>query len=156
MRLAEEKALAVSLMRPGYWILAADTVVVLDGVIMGKPETKDHAISMLSRLQSRTHEVFTGYALLKNDQEPFIKVSHTRSLVKIRQMSSQETLDYVNTGEPMDKAGAYAIQGLGAAIVERVEGSYTNVVGLPLSEVALDMRDLGIFDFLREASKNVE
>lgn len=154
MRLSREKAEAISGINPRQWVLAADTVVVLDKKILGKPGSTQHAISMLSTLQSRTHEVFTGYTIIREEPGRFIKSAHVRSAVKIRAMSSREVSDYVSTGEPMDKAGAYAIQGLGAALVEWVEGSYTNVVGLPLSEVALNLRDLGIFDFLKEASNN--
>jgi septum formation protein len=154
MRLSREKSEAVSGINPLQWVLAADTVVVLDNKILGKPESREHAISMLSTLQSRTHQVFTGYTIIRAQPEGFVKTAHVKSLVKIRTMSSREVSDYVDTGEPMDKAGAYAIQGLGAAIVEWVNGSYTNVVGLPLSEVALNLRDLGIFDFLKEASNN--
>ncbi len=152
-RLALEKGRFISAKYPDHLIIAADTVVVLDKLILGKPESVDDAIYMLSRLQSRTHEVFTGYAIIRGRPDKVEKVDCVRSLVKIRSLSLREIKDYVSSGEPMDKAGAYAIQGIGAAIVERVDGSYTNVVGLPLSEVAKELQDLGIFDFLKEAAK---
>lgn len=147
-RLADEKASDVAQKYPGSWILGADTIVVIDDRILGKPANVAEAIRMLSTLSGRTHVVYTGYAIL-NSRFPQMKiVAYVRSEVFIRALSQEEIIGYVRTGEPLDKAGAYAIQGVGAAIVEKVYGSYTNVVGLPLCEVARDFKKLEIFDFL--------
>ena len=143
-RLAGEKAAALA--EPGELVLAADTIVVLDNEILGKPGDRDAAISMLSRLRGREHEVLTGVALLEAASARTAQAIE-RSRVKMADLSTEEIVWYVETGEPMDKAGAYAIQGLGALFVEAVNGSYTNVVGLPLPTVYRLFRELG-FDLL--------
>jgi len=148
VRLALAKAMDVSERIRDMWILGADTVVLIDGKILGKPRDRDEAREMLAMLTGRTHEVFTGYAIFLARVPELKRVRYVTSRVHIRDLSAQEIVDYVDTGEPMDKAGAYAIQGIGSGIVERISGSYTNVVGLPLCEVARDLKDLGIFDFL--------
>ncbi len=147
-RLALDKAQEVAAMVPGQWVLGADTIVVIDGQILGKPHDKKEAKEMLSSLSHRTHTVFTGYALVNHLYPTKNRVRHVCSRVRMRALSPDEIAAYVNTGEPMDKAGAYAIQGIGSAIVAEVTGSYTNVVGLPLCEVAQDLQELAIFDFL--------
>jgi septum formation protein len=152
-RLAVAKARQVALSVPGRWVLGADTIVVIDGQILGKPHDADQAREMLAMLSDRTHTVFTGYALVNYGHPKGERVRHISSRVHIRTLSPDEIAAYVITGEPMDKAGAYAIQGIGAAIVARVTGSYTNVVGLPLCEVAQDLREMEIFDFLRRNGK---
>jgi septum formation protein len=149
-RLAFEKAREVSASYNHYWTLGADTVVVIDGRILGKPAHRDEARIMLSSLAGRSHEVFTGYALINSDCIERSVTGFSRSEVFIREMDRQEIEEYVETGEPMDKAGAYAIQGIGSAIVQRVSGSYTNVVGLPLCEVARELKRLKVYDFLKE------
>ncbi|MFH1117239.1 MAG: Maf family protein [Pseudomonadota bacterium] len=148
-RLALAKAEDVMEQFPGSWVLGGDTIVVIGGRILGKPRDKEDARSMLATLAAKTHEVYTGYALVNSLLPERHRVRHVRSGVHIRELSEEEIEGYVMTGEPMDKAGAYAIQGVGSGIVERVHGSYTNVVGLPLCEVARDLKELGIFDFLR-------
>ncbi len=152
-RLALEKAQDVAKRFPEAWVLGADTIVVIDKTILGKPNSTDEACYMLNTLAGRTHEVYTGYTIMRKSGLDQPLVNHVRSLVHIRKLSDQEISDYVASGEPMDKAGSYAIQGLGAAIVRKVEGSYTNVVGLPLCEVAKHLKDLGIFDFLGAKNK---
>ena len=147
-RLALAKARDVSRRVPNLWVLAADTIVVLGGHILGKPKDQEEAKSMLAALASRTHEVFTGYAIINASVPQKERVRSLRSEVHIRGLTPDEVSTYVSTGEPMDKAGAYAIQGIGSGIVERISGSYTNVVGLPLCEVMRDLKDLGIFNFL--------
>jgi len=148
-RLALAKARDVSKQYSQEWILGADTIVVIDDEILGKPQDEAEAHSMLARLASRTHQVFTGYAVV-NASHPEVEIVRcVVSSVHIRELSSEEIEGYVQTGEPMDKAGAYAIQGIGSGIVERVTGSYTNVVGLPLCETARDLKALGVFDFLK-------
>ncbi len=147
-RLALAKAEKVAARFPDLWILGADTVVVIEGSILGKPQDRDEACAMLAALSGRTHDVFTGYALIHSRFSGLRKVRWVRSRVDIRDLDADEIEGYVTTGEPMGKAGAYAIQGIGAGIVERISGSYSNVVGLPLCEVARDLKELGVFNFL--------
>jgi len=154
MRLALAKALDVSDQAPDVWILGADTIVVIDESILGKPADAEEAGAMLAKLSGRTHEVYTGYALVNSTFPDERIVRSVVSQVYIRTLTPDEISDYVATGEPMDKAGAYAIQGIGAGIVERLSGSYTNVVGLPVCEVAGDFQRLGIFDFLKANARN--
>jgi septum formation protein len=148
-RLARAKAYDVTRQVPGFWVIGADTIVVLRDRILGKPRDRDDARAMVSLLAGQTHRVYTGYALAHSRFPEKERVRCVCSEVTMRHLSAEEIDGYVNSGEPMDKAGAYAIQGIGAAIVSSVAGSYTNVVGLPLCEVAGDLQDLGIFDFLR-------
>ena len=129
LRLARAKAQAVA--RPGELVLAADTVVVLEGRILGKPADPADAHQMLSSLAGREHDVYTGVALFEPDRDTLVSATD-RSEVRIAALDKDEISWYVSTGEPLDKAGSYAIQGLGALFVERVVGNYTNVVGLPL------------------------
>ncbi|MCL6522344.1 MAG: Maf family protein [Firmicutes bacterium] len=144
-RLVEELALHKALAVAGRlgaagesaWILGADTVVVLDGEILGKPADAAEAVRMLRRLAGRTHLVYSGIALLAPGagREPsarVARVAHRRTEVHLRPLRAGEAERYVATGEPMDKAGAYAVQGLGAVLVEWIHGDYTNVVGLPV------------------------
>ena len=134
-RLSRVKAEAVAARAPGELILAADTTVVLDGDIFGKPESPADAVAMLSRLQGRTHEVLTAVAVTRNgDLQQALDVSR----VTFRSADRATLEEYVTTGEPLDKAGAYAIQGLGALFIERVEGDIFGVMGLPL-RLALDL-----------------
>lgn len=113
-------------------ILAADTIVVLDGEVLGKPVDDEHARSMLSRLQGRSHEVYSGIALIESVSGQQ-SVAHRMTKVQMKPLSDEQINRYIATGEPSDKAGAYGIQGLGSTIVERIEGCYFNVVGLPLA-----------------------
>jgi septum formation protein len=131
LRLAREKALAVALRHPDAWVLAADTTVALDDALLGKPRDADEARDMLGRLSGRTHEVHTGVALTGPGAEHATQVS-TR--VTFRALSPGEIAWYAGTGEPLDKAGSYAMQGKGGFLVAAVEGSPTNVIGLPLGE----------------------
>jgi septum formation protein len=141
------KARQVAGRYPSRWVLAADTVVWLDGTALGKPAGEEDARRMLKMLQARVHEVVTGLCVLRLDKglERRCAVS---TLVQMRELSPPEVDWYVSTGEPMDKAGAYAIQGLGGIFVTRIQGSYTNVVGLPLPELVLILREVGAWDFL--------
>ncbi len=127
-RLAREKAAAASAGRP---VLGADTEVVIDDETLGKPADEAAALSMLERLSGRTHEVLTGIAVTNGDRTESRVV---RTVVTLRETTAAERAAYWASGEPADKAGAYAIQGLGAIFVAHIEGSYTNVVGLPLFE----------------------
>ncbi len=130
-RLAQAKARAVE-PQAGEAVLAADTLVVLGDQIMGKPSGDAEAAAMLGRLSGAEHQVLTGFCLRYNGAE---HLGLGRTLVRFRELNPGEIAAYVATGEPRDKAGAYAVQGRGAALVSQVGGSYTNVVGLPLAAV---------------------
>ena len=134
-RLSRAKAQAVVPRAPGEVILAADTTVVLDGAIFEKPTSPANAVEMLTRLQGRTHEVMTAVAVA---QDAKVEQALDVSRVTFRPADRATLEAYVATGEPMDKAGAYAIQGLGAPLIERVEGDFFGVMGLPL-RLALDL-----------------
>ena len=138
-RMADEKAADVARRRGGAWILAADTVVALDTAALGKPKDAAEAVAMLSALGGRAHTVFTGVTLLRPDGTPAERRVVATPVV-FRPLTAGEIDTYIATGEPFDRAGAYAIQGEGAHLVERVDGSYTNVIGLPLPEVAAWLR----------------
>jgi septum formation protein len=136
MRMAEEKALAAAnKLRPEEQvvILAADTVVTIDGKILGKPQTSADAEKMLKLLSGRTHQVITGWAILSTGTRPC--VLHETTSVTFRRLADAEISDYVATGEPMDKAGAYAIQGGAAKFAEHIDGLISNVVGLPVERL---------------------
>lgn len=138
--LAEQKAVEIQSSRPRKTILAADTVVVCDGVSLGKPADQDEAAEMLGSLSGRRHEVITGMALIAPPNLRVIEAESTR--VYFREISDSLIERYVSTGEPLDKAGAYGIQGLASAFVERIEGCYFNVVGLPVSLLFRMFEDL--------------
>ena len=138
-RMAAEKAAEVAARRTEAWILAADTVVALDSRALGKPADADDAARMLRTLAGRMHTVFTGVALLRPGGT-VVDQMVVATPVAFRDLSDAEIAAYLATGEPFDRAGAYAIQGEGAHLVDRVEGSYTNVIGLPLPEVAAALR----------------
>lgn len=133
-RLSLQKANDVaSRVRSGI-VIGADTIVVLDGKILGKPSTEEEAVAMLSRLSGRTHSVFTGFALVDAETKKSY-IDFERTEVTFRRLSGDEILSYVRSGSPMDKAGAYGIQDdYGAVFVEKIEGCFYNVVGFPLSK----------------------
>ena len=133
-RVAREKGVAVAQESDGAWVLSADTVVVLDGVALGKPTDAADARAMLQRLSGREHEVLTAVALTAPDGAAEGELL-VRTRVAFRNLAPAEIDAYVATGEPLDKAGAYGIQGGAAGFVAGVVGSYTNVVGLPVDEV---------------------
>lgn len=137
MRLAIEKADTVRTREAV--VVAADTAVVLDGEPLGKPADHEHAVGMLSRLSGRRHEVLTGFCV-RRGRERLATVVSTE--VWFRALTQAEIVGYVSTGEPLDKAGGYGIQGIGGALIDRLHGSYTNVVGLPLSEVLAAIREV--------------
>jgi len=133
-RMAQEKAEAVAAAHAGSWLLAADTVVALGDAVLGKPRDDAEAASMLRRLSGEDHVVFTGVAII--DPEGSTAVSEVvATSVRFRDLSDDDIQRYIATGEPHDRAGSYAIQGEGAHLIDRVEGSYTNVIGLPVPEV---------------------
>jgi septum formation protein len=129
--LAELKAVEIQSFRPRKTILAADTVVCCDGVSLGKPAGHDEAVEMLGSLSGRQHEVITGMALVSPPNLRVIESESTR--VYFKEIGDSVIERYVSTGEPLDKAGAYGIQGLASAFVERIDGCYFNVVGLPVA-----------------------
>lgn len=130
-RLSREKAVEVAKRHPEQWVIAADTVVYLDGEILEKPRDEAHAIAMLERIAGREHVVYSGVTLHCVARN-FSETELCASRVTMAAMTTEEIEAYVATGEPLDKAGAYAIQGIGALLVAEVDGNYTNVVGLPL------------------------
>lgn len=142
IRLAEAKALEVGSRFPDRWVIAADTVVFINGAILGKPKNREEALEMLRRLGGQEHWVLTGFSvhhLAKEigDQEA------VQTAVKMKALSPVEMEWYIQTGEPFDKAGGYAIQGMGSFMIESIRGSYTNVVGLPLCELIQMLNRLG-------------
>lgn len=122
-------------------VIAADTVVVAEGVILGKPQDAEDAIAMLKQLSGKTHKVLTGIAV-SYAGEMLAEVCETK--VVFRDLTDEEIKNYVATGEPLDKAGAYGIQGKGAVLVEKIDGCYNNVVGLPLTRMQLILAKLGV------------
>ena len=139
-RLACEKALTVSRQRPNDVVLGADTVVVVDGQILGKPDDAADAARMLRMLAGRTHDVITGVCVVASGQW---SVASETTVVTMSEIPEQEIADAIATGEPMDKAGAYAIQGIASRWVPRIEGDYSNVVGLPVALVVRMLRQAG-------------
>jgi len=135
-------ALEVSRENPGRWILGADTVVIIDGKILGKPDTPGEAERMLGMLSGRTHRVITGFAIMKGDEG--VTVNDTvESSVIFKDISRDEMDWYIRTSEPYDKAGGYAVQGKASFFIKEIRGSYTNVIGLPLCEVVTALKEAG-------------
>jgi septum formation protein len=144
-RLAREKALDVFRQRPQDFVLGADTIVIVDSQILGKPRDARDAARMLRLLSGRTHQVTTGVCLTAPDGKG-TSIEDTRSettLVTMSELSDDDIQSYVATGEPLDKAGAYAIQGIASRWISRIEGDYFNVVGLPVSLVYRMLRESG-------------
>jgi len=145
IRLSIDKATEVAQREQveGRWFIGSDTIVLCDDQILGKPKDEKHAAEMLRLLSGREHRVLSGYAILdrKTGQQRAEAVS-TR--VRFRELTAQEIARYIASGEPADKAGSYAIQGLGVCFVAGIEGSYTNVVGLPLCRLTLSLKELGV------------
>lgn len=140
-RLAREKASAVAVRDPGLITIGADTVVVVNRKVLGKPTDPDDAARMLGMLSGRVHTVITAVAVARGRK---LRSAIEEVLVKFRRLRKDEIDAYIATGEPMDKAGAYGIQGFGATMVERVEGDYFAVMGLPLARLVGLMRDVGV------------
>ena len=129
------------------WVVGADTVVVLDDDLLGKPQDHDHAFDMLQRLSAREHKVITGFCIfdLKKNKEGIQAVVST---VRFKHLTRPEIEKYLAAGESMDKAGAYAVQGIGAYLIDSIKGSYTNVVGLPLCQMMEMLEEMGATDIL--------
>jgi septum formation protein len=144
LRISQEKALAVAAMlEQKHIVIGADTIVVCDGDILGKPEDEGEAKSMLMRLSGRYHQVMTGLSIVKSKRE-ILHTEYVTSMVKFKSLGQDEIEEYVNTKEPLDKAGGYAAQGFGAPMIEEIQGSFTNVVGLPLVNLSNALKNLGI------------
>ena len=148
-RLARAKAAAAASRNPGAWVLAADTLVLIDGVVLGKPRDDAEAAEMLRRLSGREHVVVTAVSLLRDTGPGSSTLEESR--VRIAPLDEEEIRWYVATGEPRDKAGAYAVQGLGARFVESVNGSFSNVMGLPARSVYRLLREAPDPDLARLA-----
>jgi len=143
VRLAREKALSVSIGSPGRWVLAADTTVVVDQGILGKPKDTDDAVNMLLLIQGRKHCVHTGVCLVRDGEiHEFVDTAE----VHIRPLTLEQIHWYVATGEPMDKAGAYAAQGIAALFIEHINGSFATVMGLPIERLGGLFFELGLLD----------
>ena len=141
-RLAVIKAAVVADQHRDAFVIGADTTVCIDGEVLGKPESFDEACSMLRKIQGRTHEVLGGISIINRSQGLELRWSHSTK-VTMAKMSEDVIARYVQSGEPMDKAGSYAIQGLGLQFVDTVEGSYSNVVGLNISALMIELLKLG-------------
>jgi len=141
--LSSEKARAVAVKYASALVIAADTFIVFQGSLLGKPHTREEARRMLTLLNGRQHSVLTGFTVI--DTRTGKKLSRSvETKVFFKKMTGQEIESYVKTGEPLDKAGAYAIQGLGAVLVKKIEGDYFNVMGLPLSSLIGVLRKFGV------------
>ena len=138
---AENAAAVAAGEGPESVIIAADTVVALDGEVLGKPHSEAQAAEMLGKLSGREHQVYTGFTVRQGER---IVTDHQRSEVWFRSLSKQEIAAYIATGEPMDKAGAYGIQGLGSLLVEGIHGDYFNVMGLPVCMLGQTLKKFGI------------
>ena len=138
--LARQKAEEIHALHGGDTIISADTVVAIDGKILGKPSDAANAAEMLSLLSGREHSVFTGVCIIGADGAATAFAEETR--VEFWRLSDGEIADYVSTGEPMDKAGAYGIQGRGALLVKRIDGDYYNVMGLPVGRLSRELKNI--------------
>ncbi len=146
LRVSLEKVRAVSEKERGV-IIGADTVVFLDGRILGKPKDEEDARGILEFISGKEHTVYTGFTIVDNRGSIKTYQKVVESVVKIKDLSREEVEWYISTGEPMDKAGAYAVQGIGAYMVEYIKGSYTNVVGLPMTEVVEALLGMKVLSF---------
>ena len=163
-RLSRQKALAVFQNYPLGFVLGADTIVVLDDLILGKPRDAKDASRMLRLLSGRTHSVITGVSLVgsiahgaeQSTSNREIKTASVRTNVTMCEISDEEIRDYVATGEPMDKAGAYAIQGIASRWIPHIEGDYSNVVGLPVALVYRMLCERGLVSALGTLTRNTE
>ena len=152
LALLKATAVAEKLKNKDALIISADTVVYLDGDILGKPRDDEAAVSMLSRLSNREHSVFSGICVM--DARTLKSVcAREETKVFFKELSEEKIRNYVRTGEPSDKAGAYAVQGLGALFTERIEGDFFNVIGLPVKRLAEILEEEFEFDIFKELAK---
>ncbi len=155
LRLAEAKALDVGRQYPDRWVIAADTVVYIDHSILGKPKNQEEAMKMLRRLSGKEHCVLTGFSVRHLEKGKGDR-GVVKTAVKVKKLTPDETEWYIRTGEPFDKAGGYAIQGIGSFMIESIRGSYTNVVGLPLCELIEVLNRLGALTISERGMRIVE
>lgn len=141
--LAYRKAMGIARLHNECIVIGADTVVVHQDTVLGKPTDISDALRTLKNLNGSEHQVITGFCVIEADTGKVVKASET-TRVFFRHLSDREIVAYVNSGEPMDKAGSYGIQGLGALLVSRIEGCYFNVVGLPLTRLSQVLKEFGI------------
>jgi len=153
-RISFEKAKLVADRHNNALVIAADTFIVFDGGIFGKPHTETEARKMLEILNGKSHLVITGFSIIDTTENKTLSRS-VETKVYLRELTHSEIDNYVRSHEPLDKAGAYAIQGLGAAIVERIEGDYFNVIGLPLCELTEALKDFGIHVLYKHSSHTI-
>ena len=146
--LSRQKANAISSRYPDAWILGADTIVVVNGEMMGKPAHASEAREMLARLSGREHYVHTGFTIVRKTADVLLGDVVTSSVI-FKNISEEEKNWYVRTEEPYDKAGGYAVQGAGAIFIREIHGSYTNVIGLPLCETVSLLKRAGAIEFSR-------
>ncbi|HUL37364.1 MAG TPA: Maf family protein [Thermodesulfobacteriota bacterium] len=142
IRLAKAKAIDVATGYPDRWVIAADTIVYINGSILGKPKDQEEAMNMLHRLSGQEHWVLTGLSVCHLEKREGDEQA-VQTAVRVKSLTRSEMEWYVKTGEPFDKAGGYAIQGIGSFMIESIRGSYTNVVGLPLCELIQMLNRLG-------------
>ena len=148
--LARLKAENIAYLHPGSWVIGADTIVVIHDQIIEKPRSRSDAISMLNKLNNREHFVYTAFCICNHDSDSYTMEAVSKSVktkVYFKNLTDNEIEWYVNTKEPFDKAGGYGIQGVGAFIVKKISGSYTNVVGLPVCEVVEALINLNLIEF---------
>ncbi len=143
LRMSYEKAHKVGELFPDKWIIGADTIVVSKGRVLGKPKSDKDAFNMLSSLRGKWHKVMTGYCVLNMSKDITYRDA-VETKVFVRDMSDDEILRYIKTSEPLGKAGSYAVQGKGGYMVKEIKGSYSNVVGLPICEIAEVLLSLGV------------
>ena len=148
-RLAEAKAKDISQKYPDSWVIGADTIVFIDNAMLGKPGTRPEAREMLRRLSGKTHQVLTGYCICCQAMDRLFSETIITD-VCFKELTKLQIDWYIDSGEPFDKAGAYAIQGIGTFLVKRIHGSYTNVVGLPICEVLEFLLNEGVVELTTE------
>lgn len=140
MELSKRKAVSVAARHPEAFVIGSDTVVVYGNEILGKPSGAEHAKEMLRTLSGKTHSVYTGVAIVNNENE---KMFYKKTDVTFWELTEEEIETYAASGEPLDKAGGYGIQGLGALLVKEIHGDYFSVVGLPISQVYRSLKEMG-------------
>lgn len=145
-RMSREKSYAIAEQMPDAWVLGADTIVIIDGEVLGKPQTRENAREMLKKLSGREHRVITGFTIVKKSAQTVVS-QVVESSVAFKEIEMDEMEWYINSPEPYDKAGAYAVQGMAGYFVKEIHGSYTNVVGLPLTEVVTVLKEVGAVSF---------
>ncbi len=147
LRLSGEKAGAIAAANPDCWVLGADTIVVINQEVLGKPKSPEEAGNMLRKLSGQEHTVYTGFTIRRIDGGIAVK-DVIASAVVFRKIPKDEIAWYIHSKEPYDKAGGYAVQGMGAFFIREIRGSYTNVMGLPLCEVVDVLKEVGAIQFI--------